>query len=271
MKLFRWRIKLSIARKIGLGFGIVLLLLFTVAVVGVVSLNKTRTATKELIEIQRVTEALDRSAEYMLLERMKISQYISTGDDIHVVDAESLRRNQQVEWKFVRAHSVAQVPDMIENIDRVHTTYEGLLDKIVTTYKENPKNSRAVFVQLNDTDQFYTHIVAPADRQLRKWNEANLAKIRESVSRLFFTALVVVTVSGALAIIIAVFAASIISLSIIRAVTHLSTVADSISRGDLEVPIEVKTGDELETLGESIERMRASLQAAIERLRVRRA
>jgi methyl-accepting chemotaxis protein len=234
-------------------------------------LNRTRAATDDLINIQRITEAIDRSAEDMLLERMKISQYISTGEAIHVVDAESMRRSRQEEWKFIRTQSEVAVQDMIQNIDRVHETYEGLLDKVVAAYKKNPKKGAVFFAQLNDTDQFYTNIVVPADRQLRKWNEASLAKIRESVRVLTVRALTIFAISGLIALIVSVAAASIISLGIVRSATHLSRVAESISRGDLDTTIEVTTGDEMEELGRSIERMRVSLQAAIERLRIRRA
>ena len=271
MRLLGWEVKITIGKKIGFGFGIILLLLIVIVVIGVASLNRTRAATDDLINIQRITEAIDRSAEDMLLERMKISQYISTGAAIHVVDAESMRRSRQEEWKFIRTQSEVAAQDMIQNIGRVHETYEGLLDKVVATYKKNPKKGAIIFAQLNDTDQFYTHIVAPADRQLRKWNEASLVKIRESVRILVVRALTVFAISGLIALIVSVAAASIISLGIVRSVTHLSRVAESISRGDLDITIEVTTGDELEALGRSIERMRTSLQAAIERLRIRRA
>jgi HAMP domain-containing protein len=48
---------------------------------------------------------------------------------------------------------------------------------------------------------------------------------------------------------------------------YLSSAAESISRGDLDSPIIAETGDEMEDLARSIERMRVSLKAAIERLR----
>jgi HAMP domain-containing protein len=72
---------------------------------------------------------------------------------------------------------------------------------------------------------------------------------------------------GGISIIIALISAFVISRGITRSTSHLSEAADSISRGDLDVPIEVNTGDEMEDLAESIERMRTSLKAAIERLR----
>jgi HAMP domain-containing protein len=86
-----------------------------------------------------------------------------------------------------------------------------------------------------------------------------------NTARNFSTTLfVVVTVLVAAA---AVVLALYLSRGIIQPVVRLSAAADSISRGDLDVPIAVTSGDEIGDLAESIERMRASLKAAIERLR----
>ncbi len=96
-----------------------------------------------------------------------------------------------------------------------------------------------------------------------------LAGMQQSVNtaRTFSTTLVVVvTVVVAVA---AVALALFLARGIIQPVVVLSTAADSISRGDLDVPIAVTSGDEIGDLAESVERMRTSLKAAIERLRAR--
>jgi HAMP domain-containing protein len=86
-----------------------------------------------------------------------------------------------------------------------------------------------------------------------------------NTARTFSTTLVVVvTVLVAVA---TVAMALYLSRGIIQPVVRLSAAADSISRGDLDVPIAVTSGDEIGDLAESVERMRASLKAAIERLR----
>lgn len=55
-----------------------------------------------------------------------------------------------------------------------------------------------------------------------------------------------------------------------KPIEEITEAADKISLGDLDVAIKVKTaGDEIEQLGESIDRMRISLKSAIERLRRR--
>jgi len=98
---------------------------------------------------------------------------------------------------------------------------------------------------------------------------AGLTAMQQTVNtaRTFSTTLVVVvTVLVAVA---AVVLALYLSRGIIQPVLVLSAAADSISRGDLDVPIAVTSGDEIGDLAESVERMRASLKAAIERLRAR--
>jgi HAMP domain-containing protein len=82
---------------------------------------------------------------------------------------------------------------------------------------------------------------------------------------------------GLLVLAVAVLAAAasaavgmLIARGIARPVLDLSRAADQISLGDLDAKIAVRSRDEIGTLSESIERMRTSLKAAIERMRARR-
>ena len=58
--------------------------------------------------------------------------------------------------------------------------------------------------------------------------------------------------------------------SVIRPIRYLSEVADKISMGELDTPIQIKRKGEVGALAESIERMQTSVKAAIERLRKRK-
>ena len=60
------------------------------------------------------------------------------------------------------------------------------------------------------------------------------------------------------------------SRSVVSPIRYLSEVADKIGMGDLETPIVVKAKGEVGVLAESIERMQASVKAAIERLQKRK-
>ena len=60
------------------------------------------------------------------------------------------------------------------------------------------------------------------------------------------------------------------SRSVIRPIRYLSEVADKISMGELDTPIEIKAKGEVGVLADSIERMQTSVKTAIERLQKRR-
>jgi len=58
--------------------------------------------------------------------------------------------------------------------------------------------------------------------------------------------------------------------SVIQPIRYLSEVADKISMGELDTPIQIKQKGEVGALAESIERMQTSVKAAIERLQKRK-
>jgi HAMP domain-containing protein len=58
--------------------------------------------------------------------------------------------------------------------------------------------------------------------------------------------------------------------SVIRPIRYLSDIADRISMGELDTPIQIKEKGEVGVLAESIERMQTSVKAAIERLQKRK-
>jgi len=60
--------------------------------------------------------------------------------------------------------------------------------------------------------------------------------------------------------------AALLARSIIRPIIGLTTLADKMSRGDLETPIEIESADEIGKLAHSLERMRASLKSAMAHL-----
>jgi HAMP domain-containing protein len=60
------------------------------------------------------------------------------------------------------------------------------------------------------------------------------------------------------------------SRSVIQPIRHLSEVADRISMGELDTPIDLKAKGEVGILAESVGRMQASVRAAIERLQKRK-
>jgi methyl-accepting chemotaxis protein len=147
-------------------------------------------------------------------------------------------------------------------------SYHSLLTSSVQAYEEYPDQRTAVLEELGGSE-FYLHILGPVRDEVAAIIGAQVDAAEQSVSAQLASMRLVAAAAGGLAFVAAVLSAYYISRGITRAARHLAAAAESISRGDLDVPIEVRTGDEMQDLADSIERMRASLKAAIERLRRR--
>ncbi len=61
-----------------------------------------------------------------------------------------------------------------------------------------------------------------------------------------------------------------ISRKVIKPLMYLTNRADEISRGELDQPVQINTGDEIEELGNALERLRESVKIALDRLKKQR-
>jgi HAMP domain-containing protein len=92
--------------------------------------------------------------------------------------------------------------------------------------------------------------------------EENIAQTSSNVLRpIIFAAAIAVALGLLFTVLLAV--------GLSRSIRHLASVADRISLGELDEPVEIKGNDEIRDVSESLERMRVSLQSAINRLRKR--
>jgi HAMP domain-containing protein len=90
------------------------------------------------------------------------------------------------------------------------------------------------------------------------WDDATQQDVRNTLLPI----ILLTAICLALAAVLSVFIAG----TVIKPILELVTAADAMSRGQLDVPIVARTDDEIGELARSIERMRASLKAAITRL-----
>ena len=136
------------------------------------------------------------------------------------------------------------------------------------TYAE-PSFNEAQF----GSTSYYTSFV-PVERVEQQGGAATVGRIGVAIKQDWFTAIVrqvqlTVLIVSLVALVVAIAGAVVAAQRLTRPIEELTEAANRISLGELDVPIGVSTGDEIGTLGESLDRMRISLKQAIERLRKR--
>lgn len=258
--------KLSIANKLAIGFGIVVFLLAIVTGISIYSLNRSQNLTEELIYLQEVNQLTNQSKEALLNERVGIGQYVLNGDPSGLEKMQQAREKFG-EWETAIEAMPGEIPSGLREILSARKKHKEMLDDAIYVYENYPENTSEIKRELGEADGFAENNLNPLIDQFYEKELEKLQRKADAVERNTDIMIYVAIGLGGVSIIIAVVSAYVISRGITRSVSQLGKAAESISRGDLDVPIEVNTGDEMEELAESIERMRTSLKAAIERLR----
>jgi HAMP domain-containing protein len=90
------------------------------------------------------------------------------------------------------------------------------------------------------------------------WDDTTRQEVRNTLLPIILLTAICLVIAAVLSVLIA--------RTVIKPILELVAAADTMSRGQLDVPILARTDDEIGELARSIERMRASLKAAITRL-----
>lgn len=258
--------RLTIGRKLGIGLGIPLVLLVLIGVGVFLGLNTLTNATRDSITALQTIEFVERGMRLLLMERTSLSHHIATGEETALAD---LREEYNQQWTNIVENSSAQYSDYLSDIEQAVAIYHQYLENAQSAYESNPNDISGTLLDIDEADIFFIQIVRPAMDELLSVVEVEqnqlLNVIGSQITNIMRIAIIVV----AIGIIIGILSALTISRGLTSAALYLSSAAESISRGDLDSPIVADTGDEMEDLARSIERMRVSLKAAIERLRRR--
>ena len=255
-----------------ISFGVVVLGLVALNYYSNTTLNETMEITLELTSLQEVVQSVDKIRDALEEERIAIGQYPLSGNVELLTRIENAQAEYDLSWSVVVANRAETMASQIAEIEAARETYQGMLDAVTTEYQRNPSNNTSS-TRLSEAINFYLQSLDPkisslAEPEIVALSErVEIEKVR-AVDLLRLTqvaTLMGILVSGAALVMtgLAVFGTQ----RMVNAIDRIVDAANSISRGDLDVPIDVEQRGEIGEMAKAIERMRTSLKAAIERLR----
>jgi nitrogen fixation/metabolism regulation signal transduction histidine kinase len=240
------------------------------AILGILALNTYRAVGRELTKLQ---EDVVPGAINILESNVAILSVYKHLDDYLATGSETAQQHLSAAITSVRF------------LSRAHTEHETALPGDAGAIAVDMEERAASIISLADralasesqveTDALEARIIEESQELEEIFDEhvaeymSELEQVGAAVTAAHRTGTAIVWVALIIALGLSFALGYVVSNMIVNPLTHLITAADSISRGDLEMPIEVATGDELEDLAGAMERMRASIKAAVERLRRR--
>jgi nitrogen fixation/metabolism regulation signal transduction histidine kinase len=260
--------RITIGTRLALGFLVMLLLVAATGLGSILAVGRLADLTVvlggESDNVRRLTDIRVGVAEAdAVLERA-----MTTGSEEDIAAAESRQSQLQEEvTAYLDSRGGAGANEMLQRLE----TAQQVLDRTFETYLEAATLSLDMGAEAFSQRQLiavdpYLSLLTEVESDAAQRMSSALEEIRKAESSLLLMMIgftfIAAIVGGALAV------------GITRSVTvpigQLVETADKISVGDLDAAMAVHSQDEIGELADSMERMRISMKAAIERLRKQR-
>lgn len=258
---------LKISTKILLGFGILVALVWLIGIFSIYSFtqsgalfsrldNETIPKMTTVGELsQKVTEAHVEFMEFLLSGKISARDNVSgIIRNLESVAQEHLERETEASAEKKRlASELLQKIKLFSSsvVDVMDMKTRGLSDEDLISAEE--KNVRPTFDSMREL--------------LTRQNEiyqSELAVMRTDVKDSQSRGQVIIIIIAIVAMLVGIFLSYLARRRISQPILHLTRVAEGISKGDISMPVEKETSDEIGDLAEAFERMRVSLKVMIE-------
>lgn len=226
----------------------------------------------DLTTLQEVVFAVDQLEVALEEERIAVGQFQLSGDE-ELLDRIYVARDLYDKyWNVIVGHRSEEQAELLAIIAESRATYQNLLDDVISAYQSNPSNndsasklSSAITYFLQNLDPAISSFAEPEVENFARRVEVEKVVATNLQARETITAILGLALS--LAGVVMSFVYVIGTQRMVASITEIIDAANAISRGDLDVLIDVDRPGEIGELASAIERMRTSLKAAIERLR----
>jgi HAMP domain-containing protein len=254
------------------GVGIVVLLIAVSNIISASRLSDAVNVVVELTTLQEVVNGLDQIDKALEEERIAVGQYPLNGDEQMITRISEAQAQYDESWAVIMKNRGDEKAEVLANISTARETYKGMLNEVITEYQSNPANNDAAS-KMSTAITFYLQNLDPALSSFREPEiQAFLdkSKAEAAEAQRYIQQSRIVSIIGTASTLVGVgmtFVYAFGMTRIVRSILEIINTANSISRGDLDIPIDVDKPGEIGELAQAIERMRTSLKAAIERLR----
>lgn len=252
--------------------GVITLLMIATIFFSNTTLRNAVVIVRDLTTLQEVVLSIDQIELAMEDERIAIGQFQLSGDSELLTRIEIAQTKYDENWAVILEKRGVDQAELLADIEESRTVYVELLDDVITSYQANPSNNDSS-QELSEAITYYLQYLGPkfssfSEPEIRSYTEQVEVEALLATNLETFTG--IVTVAGVIMSGIAIVMSGLTVFNtnrMLNSIQKIVNAANSISRGDLDVPIDVAQGGEIGDMAQAIERMRTSLKAAIERLR----
>ncbi len=262
---------MKVGTRLSLGFGVVILLLLVILVVGVINMAGMNRSTQEIVSERYVTTALMAEVEIKVMDNTRQLRNMLLVDDPVKVEgfSEVIAKNRAENTEaLAKLDKMIILPKGRDLFNAINQTRNTLYDKYPTYYELTKKDRKAAI-------DFLLGQITPANNafiktldDMRAFQAQLMTESSTASEDSYASARLLMISLGVIAILLAVFIALWIVRNLMKQLggepDYAAEVAGKIAEGDLKITVAAKAGDTTSLMA-SMKSMHEKLSAQIEK------
>ncbi len=263
--------KLNIRRKLSLAFLSILVLMSISSAVSIYLSQLVLQTSYHVVDEQYPSmKALDQITILLYEKRVAYARFFVSRDLVHY---ERMREIDQLIKEHGRVFLELPLnPDEWQIVSKYRPAMRQYFDQLelaAERFKAPKANFAEVMNLVDEADKLLDTNVLPLVEELHRMKQLQTGTLVTELRGNLQLSSQVTLIISILMILIAIFVAVALGRNISRPLIVLTDAAEAISLGDFSTPIQIDSQDEIGDLARAIDRMRQSLQKAMDRLRKR--
>ncbi len=264
--------KWTIGRKMGLAPLVILLSIVIATAISAYYGLRVLNSNEAVVEEQYPSmKALDRMTMLLYEKRIVYEQYFVSKDEALLARLNRIQSDyDQNLLSFITLPLSQDEWEIINRFTPINNTYFAELENAVSFFQSNPAKLIETLDLVANSDKILTEQIIPLIQELHLYKEAvtnsSIEELKFSVRADFIGSLIPLILSIIIGAVLSYF----LGRSMTRSIVSLTETAEAISLGDFSRSITATTKDEIGDLAHAVERMRMSLEKAMDRLRKRK-
>ncbi|MEM5871246.1 MAG: ATP-binding protein [Candidatus Aenigmatarchaeota archaeon] len=260
----------SIRKKMFAAFLITLFFISVIGFCGYYMLTQTNNLNRKIIEDEQpIMTAISEIYTDLTLSRMKLDQYIATGNKVYLQDIDSLFENVKKNFIFIenKFHNEKEELKIVYDIKNVFEDYKNFIESLVVFYEKNPHETQTILYKKTKIDALLENALLIKIKKLHEIQEKRilvLMKENQEIVGIYF--LIIISL-----IFLLIFFGALTSILIIKSITNpiikMVKFTEHIKKGEFGEIIEIKSDDEIGILANTLNKMSLELKKYYQKIK----
>ncbi|MCK5021009.1 MAG: MCP four helix bundle domain-containing protein [Candidatus Peribacteraceae bacterium] len=252
----RW----TIGRKLAASFLVLTILMAFMGFLGITSLAFLNSSSNEILERQQpILTTISEIKTDLLTSRLKISQYLRTGNMAHLIAVRNEMRDVNNSILFVEGEADEETLEILNEIKNSFISYKNLIDSLLSFYEKNPDETEIIDMKKSNLNSLMENALLIKLDSLYDTKNENIRELGELNKEVYENSFMMTTFLSLILVVIGLLISFLVSRNITIPLKEMAELIPRMVRGEFK-KIRIKSRDEIGDLAFGFNKMADDLK-----------